>query len=242
MKKLLILILMLPLVALSQEKESFLLNLSEITVKPGHNAQFLEGVKSWKECYLENKGEDKWNMWKRVQGEGNVYTMTSSMANWAEMDDNNDPAGKECRMKVVNLIMPHVKSVHYNIARSMPSYSRSTPMPEDTKLVWVYNVKANNSTNFKEVVGEITNALKKGEGDSRGTWYNTVGGSPEVSDYFVGIPYKNFAALDVDRDGAWKVYEKANGKVKTDALRAKFRASVSSDWSYIYTLNKELSN
>jgi len=242
MRKLFYLLLLCPIVMLSQENESFLLNLSEITVKSGHNAQFLEGVKSWKECYLENEGKDKWNMWKRVQGKGNVYTLTSTMANWAEMDDDNDAAGKECRMKVVNLIMPHVKSVHYNIARSMPAFSRSSGMPEDTKVVWVYNVKTNNSTSFREVVGEIFSAVKKAEGDARGTWYSTVGGAPEVSDYFIGIPYKNFAALDVDRDGVWKIYEKANGKEKTDVLRAKARASVSSDWSYIYTLNKELSN
>ena len=242
MRKLLYLLLLIPVVLVSQENESFLLNLSEITVKSGHDAQFIEGVKSYKKCYNDNEGKDKWNMWRRVQGEGSVYTFTSTMANWAEMDDDNDPAGKECRMKVVNLIMPHVKSVHYNIARSIPAFSRSTGMPEDTKVVWVYNVKTNNSTSFREVVGEINKSLKKAEGDSRGTWYSTVGGSPEVSDYFVGVPYKNFAEMDVDRDGAWTVYEKANGKVKTDELRAKFRASVSSDWSYIYTLNKELSN
>ncbi|MFL1012942.1 hypothetical protein [Flavisericum labens] len=242
MKKLLFLMLLLPLLVVSQENESFLLNLSEITVKTGHNAQFIEGVKAWKECYLENDGEDKWNIWKRVQGEGNVYTMTSAMANWAEMDEKDDPAGKECRMIVVNLIMPHVKSVHYNIARSMPELSRNAPMPEDTGLVWVYNVKVNNSSDFNDVVSEISKAVKKAEGDSRGTWYSVMGGSPEVADYFIGVPFKNFASLDVERDGVWKIYENANGKNKTDALRAKFRASVSSDWSYIYTLNKELSN
>ena len=242
MRKLLYLLLLSPIVMLSQENESFLLNLSEITVKSGHEAQFIEGVKSYKKCYNDNEGKDKWNMWRRMQGEGSVYTFTSTMANWAEMDDNNDPAGKECRTKVINLIMPNVKSIHYNIASSIPALSRSTGMPEDTKVVWVYNVKTNNSSDFRAVVGEISKALKKEEGDARGTWYNTVGGSPEVSDYFVGIPFKNFADMDVKRDGVWKIYEKANGKEKTEELRAKFRASVSSDWSYIYTLNKELSN
>ncbi len=33
-----------------------------------HN--LLEGVKSWKKCYIDNEGKDKWNMWKRMQGEG----------------------------------------------------------------------------------------------------------------------------------------------------------------------------
>ena len=241
MRKLLYLILLLPFVAISQEIPSFLLNLSEITVKSGHNAQFVEGVKSWKKCYKDNDGKDEWSMWRRVQGEGTVYTMTSTMANWAEMDDDNDPAGKECRMIVVNLIMPHVKSVHYNIARSIPDFSRSTAMPEDTKLVWVYNVKTSNSTSFKECVGELTSALKKAEGDSRGIWYSLQGGAPEIADYFIGIPFKNFADLDVDRDGVWKIYEKTNGKAKADALRAKIRASISSDWSYMYNLSEELS-
>ncbi|WP_341215039.1 hypothetical protein [uncultured Wocania sp.] len=242
MKKSLYLLLLLPMLLVAQQNESILLNLSEITVKPGHNAQFIQGVKAWKECYLENNGEDKWNMWKRLQGEGSVYTMTSVMANWAEMDEKGDDAGKECRMIVVNLIMPHVKSIHYNLARSLPKLSRSSPMPEDTGLVWVYNVQVNNSTDFNHVISETSKAIKNAEGDGRGTWYSTIGGAPEVSDYFVGIPFKNFAELDVERDGVWKVYEKANGKKKTDELRAKFRACVDNDWAYIYTLNKELSN
>jgi hypothetical protein len=122
----------------------------------------------------------------------------------------------------------------------MPEVSRTTGMPEDTKLVWVFNAKTSNSTSFKEVIGELTAATKKAEGDSRGTWYSVQGG--EGANYFVAVPYKNFADMDVDRDGVWTIYEKANGKTKTDALRAKIRASISNDWSYIYTLNEELSN
>ncbi len=41
MRKLLYLLLLSPIMLLSQENESFLLNLSEITVKSGHNAQFI---------------------------------------------------------------------------------------------------------------------------------------------------------------------------------------------------------
>ena len=240
MRKLLYALLLLPFLVVAQGNESLLLNLSEITVKHGHDAQFVEGVKSWKKCYQDNEGKDKWNMWKRLQGEGTVYTLTSTMANWAEMDEDGDAAGKECRMTVVNLISPHIQSISYNIAKSMPEVSRTTGMPEDTKLVWVFNAKTSNSTSFKEVIGELTAATKKAEGDSRGTWYSVQGG--EGANYFVAVPYKNFADMDVDRDGVWTIYEKANGKTKTDALRAKIRSSISSDWSYIYTLNEELSN
>lgn len=240
MRKLILTLLLIPMVVLSQENESYLLNMSKISVKYGHTAQFIEGVKSWKKCYKENDGKEPWNMWRRVQGKGSVFTLTSTMANWAEMDEDSDPAAKACRMTVVNSIRPHVKGIHYNIARSMPDYSMDK-LPEGTTVVWVYSVKVNNSTDFKDVVKQVNTALKNAEGSSRGLWYGVVGGGPDVADYFVSTPFKNFADLDNDQDGVWKIYENANGKKKTDALRAKFRASVSSDWSYMYELMPKLS-
>lgn len=242
MRTLLYLLFVLPLLGVSQGNDNYLLNMSEITVKAGHNSQFKEGVMSWKKCYKDNEGEFKWSMWRRVQGKGTVYTMTSRMANWAEMDESNDEAGKKCRMKVVDLIIPHVESVEYNIARRMPDISKSSSsLPEDTKLVWVYNVKVDNYDSFMETVKEVESAIKKAEGDVRGTWYSVIGGGPHVSDFFVTVPFKNFAALDEDRDGVWKVYEKDKGKSKADALKEKFRASVSKDWSYMYSLIDDLS-
>ena len=242
MRKLLFLVLLLPLMAISQTNESILLDMTELTVKFGHNEAFVEGMKAYKKCYTDNGGTNKWNTWHRVQGDANVYVLTSTMAKWAEMDEDRDEAGKKCWINVVNLIRPHLQGVGYNIARSIPELSRTTPMPETTTLAWVYNVKTSNGNAFREAVEELISAVRKAEGNARGTWYNVQGGAPDMADFFVGIPYDNFAAMDVDRDGVWTIYEKANGKAKTDALRAKFRAAISKDWSYMYTLNKELSN
>jgi hypothetical protein len=164
------------------------------------------------------------------------------MANWAEMDESGDAAGKECRMIIVNLIMPHVKSIHRNIARSIPEMSRSTPWPSDTELVNVFNFKTSNSSDFREVVSALTSAMKKSEGGTRAVWYSVVGGAPEVADYFVSVPFKNFAELDIERDNVWDIYEKVNGKEKAKAIRAKFRNSLSNEWSYMYSLSKSLSN
>jgi len=242
MRKLLFMVLLLPVLAISQSNDSFLLNMTELNVKFGHNEQFLEGMKAYKKCYVDNGGTDKWSLWHRVQGEGSVYVLTSSMAKWAEMDEDRDEAGQKCWINVVNLIRPHLQSVGYNIASSLPKVSRTTPFPETTTMVYVYSAKTSNGTAFMEAVSELTAAMKKADGDTRGTWYDSQGGGPDTADYFVGVPHDNFADMDVDRDGPWTTYEKANGKAKTDALRAKFRASISSDWSYMYTLNKELSN
>lgn len=240
MRKLFLLLLVLPLLAFAQDNESFLLNISEITVKHGHNAQFMEGVKTWKKCYQDNKGDEPWNMWRRVQGEGTVYALTSRMANWAEMDKEGDDASKACRIHVVNLIMPHVSSVNYNIARYLPKVSTMNSSDENT-LVWVWDVKTSNSRDFMEVVREISGAIQKAEGNKRGAWYSMEGGGPDAPNYFVAVPFKNFASMDIDREGVWEIYEKQNGKTKTDALRKKMNASISSDWSYMYSLIKDLS-
>lgn len=223
----------------AQNNESILLNMTEITVKQGHNAQFMEGVKKWKECYLENKGQDKWNIWRRVQGVGTVYVMTGSMKNWAEMD-KEDPANKECYLTVLNFIMPHVEKIDYNIARSMPEFSRASS--QDTKLVWVTFYQVNNSEDFRNVISLVSSSIKAKEGDARGAWYSYMGGSVDAPDYMVSTPFKGYAELDITRDSPGKVYENAVGKKKADELWVKWRAAVTKSWSYIYTLNTELSN
>ena len=239
MKKLLLLAVLIPMLALSQNDGSKLLNMSEITVKPGHESQFIAGVKMWKECYLENKGTDKFNVWRRVQGEGIMYVLTGLMDNWAEMDKEDAP-GKECRMKVIELIMPHVEKINYNIARTMPELSRGPA--EGTKLVSVMFVRVTNDAAYNEAIKETTSTVRSVEGSPRGTWYSFVGGGPESPDYMVSTPFKGFADLDIKRDGVWKVYENKHGKKKTVELRAKVRAAVENSWSYLYSLNEELSN
>ncbi|MGZ0016393.1 hypothetical protein [Yeosuana sp. AK3] len=223
----------------AQNNEKALLNVTEITVKQGHNSQFVEGVKKWKECYLENKGTNKWNFWKRVQGEGNVYVMTGFMNTWAEMD-KEDTAGDACYLTLVNFIMPHVEKVNYNITQTMPEFSKGPS--EDTKLVWVTFYRVKNDVDFKEIISAVSGAIKAKEGSPRAWWYSYMGGAVDAPDYMVSTPYKSFADLDITRDSPGKVYEDAVGKEKADEMRAKWRAAVSDSWSHIYTLNSEISH
>ena len=239
LKNLIYFLLLLPITTTAQDNKSTLLNISEITVKHGHDAQFVEGVKLWKECYLKNKGTRHWNFWHRVQGKGNVYVLTGVMAKWVEMDEK-DPASVACRQTVTDFIMPNVESIDYNIAKSMPDLSRT--LMDSTKLIWVTFFKIKNSTDFTDVIKGISSAIKTTEGSNRGYWYQIMGGAPETADYFITAPFKGFADLDIDRDGVWKVYEKVNGKKAADALMTKSRGAIDKIWSYIYTLNQDLSN
>lgn len=223
----------------AQNDNSVLMTLNEITVKYGHNAQFIEGVKQWKDCYLENNGENSWGMWKRVQGEGNVYVMTGLKDNWAEIGQS-DPVNKDCYAILMNFIMPHVEKVHFNIARSMPDLSRT--WPNDTKVIWVTYYKVKNSPDFIDIISAVGNFMKEKEGSTRGTWFDYAGGARDAPDYMVTTPYSGFAQMDIPRDRPWKLYSDAVGKEKTDEMGVKWRAAVEDSWSYLFELKSELSN
>ncbi|MCB0382163.1 MAG: hypothetical protein KDD05_02320 [Psychroserpens sp.] len=228
---------MLPSTTQAQEEESFILSLTEFTIKFGHDTNFTDGVKKWNKCYKENNGSNTWNVWNRIQGKGNVYVMSSRMNNWAEMD-KQDPAAKACQTIAVNSIIPYIESTDYSTTRYMPELSRKANM-EGMTIVWVYSFKVNNSMAFNEVIKDITSTIAQKEGDNRGYWYSVMGG--EGADYFVSTPIKNFADLDTKRDGVWKVYESVHGKAKTKETREKFSASLSDAWDYTYVLVEDLS-
>lgn len=239
LKNLIFCLLLLPMATVAQDNNSRLMTITEITVKSGHHAQFVEGVKLWKECYLKNKGTDHWNVWRRVQGKGDVYVITGTMANWAEMD-KKDPAGNACRATAINFIYPNAESTENSIARSIPELSR--PPMDGIKVIDVTFFKVKNREDFTDVIKSVSSALKASEGNDRGYWSRVIGGGPEAPDYYVVEPAKSFADLDKVQDSPWKVYEKVNGKKAYDAIRTKANSSIEKAWSYLYTLSEDLSN
>ena len=230
-------LLMLPFASQAQEDESFLINLTEYTIKFGQESNFTDGVKKWMKCYDEQKGTNKWRAWKRLQGKGNVFVVASFKENWAAME-NSDESAKTCRPIAVESIIPHIESTEFNIARSMPAISKKDPLGDNT-IVWVTSFDVNNGAVFNEIIKDVSTTIKGKEGGNRGYWYSFLGG--EGANYFVSTPFKNFADLDTDKDGVWELYESVHGESKTKETREKFRASVDDIWSYTYMLQEELS-
>jgi hypothetical protein len=239
MKKLCMLLLIFPFMAFAQEVEERILTMSEFKIKQGHSEQFKDGAKKWKECYIGNEGTDSWNFWERVQGEGTVYGLTGFMDKWAEMDET-DPAGKDCRMIVKDFIMPHVEKATYNLAMTLPDWSRKSA-PSDTKLVWVTYFRVKNSANFSDIIKEMTGVISEKEGEPRGNWFNIMGGDVDAPDYMVSTNYGSYAELDIDKDSPYQMYLKAKGEKKTKEMGAKWDMAVEDSWSYIYELNTDLS-
>lgn len=239
MKRLIYLLLFIPYMMVAQMSESQILTMSELTIKQGHNDQFKAGVKLWKECYEKNNGADSWNLWSRMQGEGNVYVLTGLVKNWVELD-KDDPASESCRAIVRDMIMPHIEKNVYHLASTMPELSSTNTNSERT-IVWVTYFRVKNSTVFNATIKEIGTTVKAVEGDTRGTWYSLIGGSEEAPDYFVATSFKDFAEMDIKKDGVWKIMENKHGAKKTEQIRNEFRNALDGSWSYVYVLNKELS-
>ncbi len=239
MKKLGLLFLLAPFFLMGQDNSSNIINLTHIKVKMGHEAQFVEGVKMYNKCYSKNEGEGKWNFWKRLQGSNSVYAVTDMIENWAEMDDDNDEARNKCRNLFPNFILPHMGKSDYMITESMPDISNDSTEPKDK--VWVTYFRVKNRADFMPVIKAISAEIKKVEGDERAHWYSVAGGSTEAPDYMVVWPFDNYADLDKDTDGVWKIYENAHGKKKTEEMRTKFRNSVDDSWSYIYDKSDDMS-
>jgi hypothetical protein len=229
-----------PTAQAQEEARGFILSLGESTIKPGHDDKFRDGVKAWKKCYLENGGDWTWSMWRRVQGEGTVYTLSSGMANWAEMDEAADEAGKKCRSIVVEMIQPHIQSSNYSLSRSLPAWSKSESV--ENNVAWVTFWQVENYATFVATVKSVQDIMRTAEGDLRSYWYRGIGGGTDSFDYFAVTPFESFTAMDVERDGVWTVVEKAAGKEKRDQLQEDFRGSVKESWSYLYTRVKDLSH
>lgn len=223
-----------------RQEGSVILNSTEFTIKPGHDTKFREGVKAWKACYIENEGTWNWHMWNRLQGVGNVYSLTSFSANWAEFDEV-DEAGRNCRDISRELINPHVESTRRLVSYTMPANSNSNPWTPEIKVVSTTYWTVNNSVKFMEAINEVHNVLKEKEGNIRSYWYNTVGGGPDDVHYWMATPYKNFAQMDEVIPGVWTVVESAKGKRHSDKTRDTLRESIDKQWSYIFTFVEDLS-
>lgn len=217
-----------------------LMSVTEFTIKPGHELQFQEGVKAWKECYLAEKGEWTWRVWQRQQGEGRVYVLASDMQNWAEMD-KTDPVGKNCAALAISLINPHVENATDHVTRLMPALSKSTPTENELIMVTSFELSLSHGHLFMPAIREIMASMVKAEGSPRGYWYSWLTMGPESPNYHVVTPYKNYAEMDIVRDGIWDIYEKEHGKEKRDLTQGNYRLSLQNTWIYHYKQNVEMS-
>lgn len=227
------------LVSKSQEKEKpepVKEDLTAFTIKMGHNDAFKEGVKAWIECYGTNNGEDGFNVWSRIQGEGRVYVLSSRFQNWAEFDEPPSEAGMGCYHIVQSMIMPHVESAKTVLIKGWPEVSKQASTG-DMGVIWVssFRAKLGHWKQAEDAITTISSEIKEIEGDNRGYWWKIMGGASDEPDFMAVFGYENFAAIDSDeRDGVWKTIKDAKGEDRMMELHSSFYDNIEEAWSYMY--------
>lgn len=211
------------------EDKEYYLSMSEFTLKTGHAKPFMEGAKAWRKCYIDAGGKKSYNVWRRLQGEGDVIVLTSAYKDWQGFF-TKDEAAMKCEKIVDEKIVPHMDKTAFNMAGFMPKWSGD---PNGTgSFVAVYNFKVADYELFEATV-EAIEAAVKGDGGPDSYWYYTMGGRG-VADYFVVEEFADAAALDADDPGIWKRVEAAAGIEKKDQLQGDFMKSINEWWSYMY--------
>ena len=214
------------------EDESYILQITEVDIKLGHVSQFREALKPYHACLIENDDDASWSAWRNVGGDGTTYHFVSDMANWAEMDAS-DEAAEACWSEHRENVFPHVASVSNSFARPMPDWSGDA---EDYSVVRLHQFRVDDGEQFREAVGAITSILKEAEHEHLGSWYDMIGNSSNEPDYFVVSHYENFAAMDEERAGPYKVVSEYAGEERADELWQQFGDALQDDWEYFHDM------
>ncbi len=222
--------------AVAQDDE-FLLQITTVKVKMGHDAKFREGVMAYKNCYAENAGAGNWTTWAAVDGEGGIYHFVSRHPNWAQMDAE-DAAGDTCWPQAMEQISPHMESVHNRFARSLSDWSGEG---SGFSVVRLHQFRVDDGDLFRETVGKITAAAKAADYPHLGNWYSYVGNDSSEPDYFVAALFENFAAMDEDRNLRAAVAGQL-GEEATDQLWDDFGESLEDDNEYIHDMLRLVSD
>lgn len=219
--------------ALAQEdNDSYILQITKVGVKIGHDTAFQEAVKAYHACLLEHEDAGTWSTWSNVGGDGREYHFVSTMDNWAEMDSPWE-AGKACWPEHEKEITPNVESVSTRFARPMADWSADA---DGYTVVRLHQFRVDDGEAFRDAVGAITGIMKEAEYAHMGSWYNVIGNSSNEPGYFVVAHYDNFAAIDEDRAGPYQAVADAAGEERADELWKQFGDSLRDDREYFTEL------
>ena len=221
----------LPVAADNHEKDtSQKLAIHHVHVKMGHGSEFRAGMEAYSACLAENNYKDSYSVWQAVDGDRTGYHIVASFELWAEFDEE-DEISDACwdKKEIRDGVFDHMSSWETHYAEKMADWSGNA---EGSKVVKLHNVRVDDGSEFRSLVGEMTGYMKEAKYEHMGTWYDVIGGGYWDADYFVVAHFENYAAMDEKRKGANGILVDAVGEEKGEQFWDKFGESLKDQKGY----------
>lgn len=181
----------------SEEPDSRLVTVRVITVKSGHSAEFVDLQKKMTAA-MKAAGRPNREVWQEVRGDTNTFHVVTSSANYAELDESNDPVMEPADWaNWVNRISKTIAAWKVITYRSNDAWGDAPSDDYEPNLLrlTLRTFAAGDSSNFRDwLVEKLVPTMKKmgANGSERGRLLH--GGSPNT--WYTGYHFSSWAELD----------------------------------------------
>ncbi|WP_411768396.1 hypothetical protein [Winogradskyella sp. A3E31] len=235
MKKLAVLLFILPLLCFAQEPPA-MVEMVEVDVKFGHEPSFYKAMTEYNACLKENNWDGSYEAWWRRQGEGTQVVFVRDIMTYGDLDNDSSEASEKCQNDHMPDLTSHSRAYRSSYMVPLTDWSASTPPVG--KVVNVMNFDVHDPFTFGEIIQEIVGTVKDAEGYNA-HWLGSKGG--DTHDFSVVFFYDSFAEMGEDRFNPWAIYAKKHGEEKLKKMRSKLTASIKNVTEFMYQLDETIS-
>lgn len=233
MKKILLILLCLPLLSPGQDdKTPALYEVVNMEVKTGMEDAFEAAVKAHNQKFHSADGAYDAALFYNINGpNGGTYAWIMGPTSFTALDNRPGKGAHDEDWKKVTAMVENFHSPTYWSEDSKLSHI----VPNDANVksvVWIYDVKMGHTDKFKELMATVKEVYdKKRPTESMGVYWNEFSDTKAGLDVAIVFPFAKWAWMD--REGTFKKqYEELNGEGSMEKFLADFRETINGrvDW------------
>lgn len=206
----------------TQEEDGNLGRIYFVTVKPGSEGQFEDGLKKHMQWHRAQKDPWSWYVWETIAGENTgMYGAGTFDHRWADFD--NPPVSQEADEAEAQMsIAPHIASLMVQYYARLPKVSRPRPGgPAPMEEVLVFRLKMGAEQEFMNTIGKVHEAIGKTNWPVHYEWYALVAGGQHPT-FVLVLPHDNWAAFKGPAKPFPAMLEEAVGRTEAEAILKSF--------------------
>lgn len=232
MKKLLVVLLFLPILGYTQDKSPNMYEVMTMEVKRGMEDKFEAAVKAHNEKYHKD-GLYKARLAYNISGpSGGTYTWIMGPTNWSSQDMRSDQEVHDADWKNVDQYVERYYSPSY--WSYSEKLSHVVPGKElNKRLIWAYNIKRGKGARWAELVEKVKKVYdEKLPDESFSVSWNKMANGNDGFDAVIIWGFEKWADMDRDRDFG-DLFEEVHGNGSWHTFLNEFTDTVEErvDWT-----------